>query len=332
MTDGSPFFVSSAAAASVFSWREAIQAVAAAYAAPPSPGATPPRTVAHDEGAWLRVLPALPAGGRYFGAKLMAMAPSAPEPGAEYVIVLWDRQTSRIAGFVDGHEVTAFRTAATSAAALDRLAPPGPVRLAVLGSGLEATMHVRSFAAVRPIEHLVVSSPTRERREAFAAAAARDLGCRAEAVADAGDAVKQASVVLAAARSRGEQPILYGNWLAQEATVVSIGSTVPAQREIDVSVVEACDLIVCDEVDEVAERTGDMLAAARAGIAFRDRTFSLHELVSGGLDERLPHAPRRLFKSVGSGLQDVVVAEVIVRGALEAGVAIPLPIEFDTKH
>jgi alanine dehydrogenase len=69
MTDGSPFFVSSAAAASVFSWREAIQAVAAAYAAPPSPGATPPRTVAHDEGAWLRVLPALPAGGRYFGAK-----------------------------------------------------------------------------------------------------------------------------------------------------------------------------------------------------------------------------------------------------------------------
>ena len=41
-------------------------------------------------------------GGRYFGAKLMAMAPSAPSPGAEYVIVLWDRETSRIAAFVDG--------------------------------------------------------------------------------------------------------------------------------------------------------------------------------------------------------------------------------------
>jgi ornithine cyclodeaminase/alanine dehydrogenase len=332
VSPGAPFFVSSAAAASVFSWPEAIKALAAAYAAPPAPGAIPPRTVAYDEGAWLRMLSALPGGGRYFGAKLMAMAPAAPSPGVEYVIVLWDRHTSRIAAFVDGHQVTAFRTAATSAAALDRLAPLGPMRLAVLGSGLEATMHVRAFAAVRPIEHLVVSSPTLERRVAFAAAAARELGCPTEAVADAGAAVKEASVILTAARSRGEQPILYGDWLPPHATIVSIGSTVPAQREIDVSVVAACDLIVCDAVGEVAGQTGDMLEATRAGIAFLDRTFSLHDLLGGALDEHLPLAPRRLFKSVGGGLQDVVVAEVIVRRALTAGLAIPLPMEFDTKH
>jgi alanine dehydrogenase len=327
-----PFFVSSEAAARVFSWSEAIDALAAAYAAPPATGALPPRTVAHDEGAWLRTLPALPSGGRYFGAKLMAMAPSAQRPGVEYVIVLWDRETSRIAAFVDGNQVTAFRTAATSAVALDRLAPPGPVRLVVLGSGLEATMHVRAFAAVRPIEHLVVCSPTQERREAFAAAAASGLGCETEAVADARASIASATVVLAAARSRGELPILHGDWLPPEVTVVSIGSTVPHQREIDVSVVEACDLIVCDAVDEVVEQTGDMLEAARAGIAFRDRTFSLHELVGGELDDRLARAARRLFKSVGGGLQDVVVAEAIVRGALAAGLTIPLPIEFDTKH
>ena len=316
----------------MFSWPDAIEAVAAAYAADPAPEAIPPRTVAHDEGAWLRLLPALPSGGRYFGAKLMAMAPSAPEPGVEYVIVLWDRETSRIAAFVDGHEVTAFRTAATSAAALDRLAPPGPVRLGVLGSGLEATRHIRAFAAVRPIERLSVFSPTPERREAYAAAAEADLGCAALAVDDARTAVAGASVVLAAARSRGEAPILFGEWLEPTATVVSIGSTVPFQREIDVSVVEACDVIVCDTVDEVVGQTGDMLEAAKAGVAFADRTFSLHELLSGALDEGLARARRRLFKSVGGGLQDVVVAEVIVRHALEAGLTVPLPIAFDTKH
>jgi ornithine cyclodeaminase/alanine dehydrogenase len=327
-----PFFVSSAAAADVFSWREAINALAAAYAAPAATGALPPRTVARDEGAWLRSLPALPSGGRYFGAKLMAMAPPAPQPGVEYVIVLWDRHTSRIAGFVDGSQVTAFRTAATSALALDRLAAPGPLRLVVLGSGLEATMHVRAFAAVRTIEDLVVCSPTPARREAFAAAAARDLGCASEAVSDPRAATAEATVVLAAARSRGEVPILHGDWLAPEVTIISIGSTVPSQREIDVSVVEASDLIVCDAVDEVSEQTGDMLAAARAGIAFADRTFSLHRLVSGEIDERLPGAARRLFKSVGGGLQDIVVAEVIVRKALAAGTTTPLPIEFETKQ
>ncbi len=327
-----PFFVSSEVVSRVFSWPEAIQAIATAYAAEPAPAATPPRTVAHDAGAWLRSLPALPSCGRYFGAKLMAMAPSAPNPGVEYVIVLWDRETSRIAAFVDGHEVTAFRTAATSAAALDRLAAAGTLRLGVLGSGLEATQHVRAFAAVRPIERLSVFSPTLERREAFADAAAADLGCAAVAVDAAEAAVADASVVLAAARSRGEVPILYGQWLDPTATVVSIGSTVPFQREIDVSVVDACDLIVCDTVDEVVEQTGDMLEAARAGLAFAERTFSLHELLSGKLDERLPSTRRRLFKSVGGGLQDVVVAEVIVRRALEAGLTVPLPIAFDTKH
>ena len=331
MAADAPVFVSSEVAESVFSWREAIDALAAAYAVAPPPTALPPRTVGSDHGAWLRTLPALPPGGRYFGAKLMGMATAAAEPGAEYVIVLYDRETSRIAAFVDGHRVTAYRTAATSAMALDRLAPPGPIRLGVLGSGLEATMHVRAFAAVRLLEHVAVFSPSRERREAFAAAASDELGVSARAIEEPAAAVADASVVLAAARSHGEVPILFGDWLSPAMTVVSIGSTVPDQREIDASVVAACDLIVCDDVDEVSERTGDMLEAQRAGVGFRDKSFSLHQLLTGQLDERLAAAPRRLFKSVGGGLQDVVVAELVLRKALVGGIATPLPIEFETK-
>ena len=326
-----PVFVSSSVAAGVFSWPEAIEALAAAYAAGTAPSAMPPRTVATDDGAWLRTLSALPAGGRYFGTKLMARVPAIEDSVVQYVIVLWDRETSRIAAFVDGHEITAYRTAATSAAALERLVPAGSVRLGVLGSGLEATMHVRAFAAVRSIEQLTVFSPTPERREAFAAAAAADLGCETRAVPEPRLAVDDASVVLAAARSHGERPILHGDWLARESTVVSIGSTVPYQREIDVSVVEACDLIVGDAPEEVADQTGDMIEAARAGIAFREKLFSLHDLIAGDLAERLANAPRRMFKSVGGGLQDVVVAELILRKALDAGLAAPLPFNFDAK-
>ena len=331
MAAGAPVFVSSEMAESVFSWSEAIEALAGSYATAPPATALPPRTVGSDDGAWLRTLPALPPGGRYFGAKLMGMATAAAEPGAEYVIVLYDRETSRIAAFVDGHRVTAYRTAATSAMALDRLAPPESIRLGVLGSGLEATMHVRAFTAVRRLERVTVFSPNRERREAFAGAASDELCVAAEAVDDPAAVVSDASVVLAAARSHGEVPILFGEWLPPAVTVVSIGSTVPNQREIDASVVAACDLIVCDDVDEVAERTGDMLEAQRAGVGFRDKTFSLHQLLTGQLDERLTAAPRRLFKSVGGGLQDVVVAEVVLHNALAAGIATPLPIEFETK-
>jgi ornithine cyclodeaminase/alanine dehydrogenase len=158
------------------------------------------------------------------------------------------------------------------------------------------------------------------------------LGTPAKVAASAQEAVEGADVVLAAARSRGEVPILYGAWLEPGATVVSIGSTIPQQREIDVTVVERSDLIVCDVLEEVLHETGDMIAAREAGIAIHHKAFGLADLMTGACDERLKTAQARMFKSVGAGLQDVVVAELILTKALQAKLAAPLPIAFETKH
>jgi alanine dehydrogenase len=261
----------------------------------------------------------------------MGMSTTAEAPGVEYVIVLFDRRTSRIAAFVDGARVTAYRTAATSAVALDRLAPRTPVRLGVLGTGLEATMHVRAFAAVRELAEVVVHSPTAAHRDTFVEAVRRDLGVRARAVASPREVCNGASVVLAAARSRGERPILFGEDLADGMTVVSIGSTVAEQRELDVSVLTRCDLMVCDTPSEVLGETGDLLAATQQGIDVRDRCFSLRELVSGEIDARVREARLPLFKSVGEGLQDIAVAELVWLKALEAGLDVELPMTFETK-
>lgn len=327
-----PVFVSSETAREVFDWKDAIGALQLAYSQSQPPQSTPPRSVAALHKTWLRTLPAVPVTGRYYGAKLMGAAMGVDKPAVEYVIVLFDRQTSRIAGFVDGALVTGFRTAATSAAALDRLAPPGPARLGVLGSGLEASMHVRAIASVRELSEVVVFSPTPEKRAAFAEAVTRDLGVPARGVGSGRDAVEGADLVLCAARSRDEQPTLYADWLKPGATIVSIGSTVPSQREIDVSVVERSDIIVCDMLEEVLEETGDMLEANKAGLHFHDKSYSLVDLMSGALDERLLQAQTRMFKSVGGGLQDIVVAELILSRAIAAGSATPLPIQFETKY
>nr|WP_276589035.1 MULTISPECIES: ornithine cyclodeaminase family protein [unclassified Sphingomonas] len=291
----------------------------------------PPRTVAEVDGVWLRTLPAIPAGSRYFGAKLMGMARTSSTPGTDYVIVLFDRETSRLKAFVDGNLVTGFRTAATSAAALDRLAPAGPASLAILGSGLEASMHLRAFASVRPISGVTVFSPTDHKREAFAASMSQELALPVRPATSPESAVRGADIVLTAARSRGEQPILFGDWLKAGATVVSIGSTVPEQREIDASVVDRSDLIVCDTPEEVLHETGDMIAAANAGIDVAAKVHSMGALMTGDLADRLEVASIRMFKSVGAGLQDVVVAGMILERALATDAATRLPIEFNKK-
>ncbi len=327
----SPVFVSGEAARSVFRWADAIDALRVAYGTNSPSTATPPRSIAAEGSAWLRVLPSMPSSARYFGAKVMGSPGTTTPPRVAYVIVLFDRQTGSIAAFLDGNVITGLRTAATSAVALDRLAPRRPVRVAVLGSGFEATMHTRALASSRELSNVAVFSPTPHRRAAFAAAVVDELGVPAHVVASPQEAVQGADVVLAAARSRGEAPIVYGHWLAAGAVVVSIGSTIPQQREIDVSVVERADLIVCDVLDEVLDSTGDMIAATAAGIQFRHKAVSLTDLLTGACDERLDTAMNLIYKSVGSGLQDIVVAELLLTNALQAGLATELPIAFETK-
>jgi len=324
-----PSFVSAEASREVLVFADVIAALRAAYSVPHGPLVSPPRVVARGQGNWLRALAASPPGLRYMGAKIFG---SGRAKSVSYLVALFEQETGALAALVDANLITAYRTAGTSAVAVDVIAPDGPVVLGVLGSGLEARMHVRAIAAIRPIGALRVYSPTPANREALAADLGRELGIRCVAVESAEQALEGASIVVAAARSRDETPILRGRWLREGMLVVSIGSTLPEQREIDADVVASCDLIVCDVPEEVIGETGDMLAAKAAGVAFEHKIVSLNDLVTGAVSHRLAAARRPMFKSIGAAIQDIVVAELVVNKAVAAGLAQATPLGFLMKH
>jgi ornithine cyclodeaminase/alanine dehydrogenase len=324
-----PLFVSAEASRQALVFADVIAVLRAAYSVPHGPLVSPPRVVTRGEGNWLRALAAAPPGSRYMGAKIFGFGRA---KSVSYLIALFEQETGALAALVDANLITAYRTAATSAVAVDRLAAAGPAALGVLGSGLEAQMHVRAIASIRPIGAMRVFSPTPANREAFAAGLGRELGIRCVAVDSAEKAVAGASIVVAAARSHDETPILRGRWLREGMLVVSIGSTLPEQREIDEDVVAACDLIVCDICEEVIEETGDMLAAKAAGVAFEHKIVSLNDLMTGAAEDRLAAARRPMFKSIGAAIQDIVVAELVLNKAVAAGLAQATPLGFLMKQ
>ena len=185
---------------------------------------------------------------------------------------------------------------------------------------------------MRKLSGLRVYSTTPERREAFAARMQSELGIPCVAMTSAEAAVRKSNIVVAAARSHGEKPILFRDRLHPGMLVVSIGSTVQEQREIDVSVVEACDLIVCDAVEEVIEETGDMIAAKSAGVAFEHKMISLSDLIAGRADERVSKAKLHMFKSVGAAVQDIAIAELAFDKAVARGLATELPMSLSRKE
>jgi len=301
-------------------WKAAFDALRTAYASSIAPAMVPPRSMARGDGTWLRGLTAVSPSGRHMGCKLISASVKARR--ASYLVSLFDQQTMGLSALIDGNRITGIRTAATAAVAVDAAAPSRSLRVGVIGSGFEAQGLLAALAAVRRIADVRVFSPTQASRERFAAICREQHGLQAEAVSSAPDAVKGADVVLCAARSRDESPVILGEWLEPGMTVVSIGSTLPEQREVDEQVVARAALIVADMPDEVTHDTGDMLAAKRAGVAFAEKMVPLSELVGGRTARKCEDIV--LYKSVGSALQDVITAEMLLARARAKGIGTEL--------
>ncbi|MEU6140587.1 ornithine cyclodeaminase family protein [Streptomyces sp. NPDC047081] len=316
-------FLTDADVRSAFTWADAIAALRTAHAAPPDESRFPPRGMARGEGLWLRTLSGVPADGAPMGAKLIAA--SLRHRRASYLIPLFDQETTELLALLDGHSITGFRTAATSALAADLLAQEGPLRVGVIGSGFEARMHVRALAAIRPLVSVTVFSPNPASRTRFTGQLS-DLDVRLETADSAPAAVEGADVVLCAARSRDERPTL--RQAPPGATVISVGSTLPEQRELGVEVIERASSIVADVPDEVAHDTGDLLAAKEAGVDFAGKLVALADVVAGRAPGRPAHDPDAVvvYKSVGSAAQDLAVAAMCVRRAAELSLGTELPV------
>lgn len=319
----SVLYLSQADTQALLAWPDVIACLARAYERGDDPRATPAKVVARRDGQWLRALPAIAGGGEGLGVKIIAKG---RPKSADHLIALWDPETGNLACLMSAKHVTAMRTAGTSALAVDRIAPAGGLRVAVLGSGREASTHVAAIATVRKIESLAVYSPTTANREAFAKKKESELkvACRAEK--SARDAVEDVDLVIAAARSHDETPILEGAWLKAGTMVVSIGSTVAEQREVDPAVIDRATVIVADVPGEVAHETGDMIAAKAAGVVFESKMAALADVVRGSRAVKQGRDNIVLFKSVGSGLQDIAVSGLCHAKAQAARVGIELPI------
>jgi len=306
--------------AALADWSDAISALRTAYARPEDPRATPERAVAATTTGWQRVMPSAPPGGRYAGSKTISA--SLRNGLASYLITLFDQDDSRLAALIDGNRITGIRTAATAAAALTALLPDRPVSVAVVGSGFEARAQLRAAACVAQIESVRVTSPTPANRERFAAELSAELGLPVSATAQAEDAVRGADLILCAARSRDETPTVLADWVGADATVVSVGSTTPSQRELDPALVGRAGIVVADALAEVLHDSGDMIAAREAGHDPDAVTVSLHDLLGGRVTR--PATGIAIYKSTGSGFQDIVLAEQLFERAVATGLGTPL--------
>lgn len=275
----------------------------------------PPRhvhTVAPAEDGRLLLMPAWRAQGAAaaIGVKIVTVFPGniargVPTVGALYLVL--DGKTGHPVALLDGEALTSRRTAAASALASTYLSRPDSRTLLVVGTGQLAPFMVAAHRRVRPIERVLVWGRDRDKAARLATALA-DMN--AEPIDDLAAGVARADIVTCATTSR--VPIVTAAMSRPGTHFDLVGGFTPAMREVDDALIDRATLFVDTFAGALAE-AGDLVQPIQRGVITRERVVAeLADLVCGRHAGRADEREITLFKSVGTALEDLAAAQLVV--------------------
>lgn len=230
--------------------------------------------------------------------------------GAEQLVAVWDAVGGELRALVHGSELGARRTGALGAVAVEAAACPGPVRLALVGAGVQAWTQLWALQGVREIEDAVVVARHPQRAEAFARRAAEELGLTVRAAATVEDAVRERNVVIVATNSA--VPVLDAAWIGPGTHVTTLGPKSASRHEIPAELAERAQVILTDSRAQAASYPEAHLVAP-------ERMTELGAVLAGAATGRTGDDQITLYCSTGLAGTEVAVAAALLHSSPLSG-------------
>jgi alanine dehydrogenase len=274
-----------------------------------------PRRRVYPPGNALNVMFASFPGSGYYGLKSYSIGAG----GVRFLVALYAQEGDRagsLEALIEANLMGAYRTGAASGVAARALAPPGPVEVAVIGSGWQARTQVHALSRSLAVTRFRVFSRDPERRQAFVAELSEHLGIVAVAADSAEAAVRGAQVVVTMTNSA--QPVLEAGWVEPGALVIGAGCNIPTKSELPPELVERAELVVVDQLDTARLESGDLLLAEASGHFDWDRAVELGAVLAGGEKGRRSADGIVLFESHGLAIWDVAAGAVVLERARQS--------------
>jgi ornithine cyclodeaminase/alanine dehydrogenase-like protein (mu-crystallin family) len=216
-------------------------------------------------------------------------------------IVLMDPATGRTLAVMDGTWITALRTAAVSAVAVDALTAPGSKVVALLGSGALARTHALALRSVREVREIRVWS----RDPANVARCADEI--LAVKSKSAEQAVRDADIVCTV--TNAAEPVLRGAWLKPGAFVAAIGAPRPSWRELDDEAMR--NTLIVDSREAALSESGDVILSGATPQA------EIGEILAG-TRPRPASGETLVFKALGQAVEEAAAARLVYDAATRA--------------
>ena len=210
----------------------------------------------------------------------------------------------------DAGELTTARTAATTAVAVDALAPPQARRLTVIGSGAIARAHLHYVRGLRQWQDIRLFSPSLVQQSAAQRQQLTDLDHRLQLADSLEQALIDADVIMLCTSSAG--PVIDPSQLSKPALITSISTNAVRAHEVPPASLQHMD-VYCDYRVTTPGSAGEMLIAAEQ-TGWRPEAIigDLSQLLSGRAP--VPSYQRHaFFRSIGLGLEDIALANALYR-------------------
>lgn len=266
-------------------------------------------------------MPGYAEGANASGVKIVSVFPNNNKKGLNTVtatMVLVDEETGEVSSLIDGTYLTQMRTGAVSGAATDLLARKDAKIFGVIGTGGQSPSQIEAVLNVRNIETVKVYNRKLEKAEAFASEMNEKFGekynVKIIAVATPKEAVEDADIVTTVTTAKN--PVFDGKDLKKGVHINAVGSFKPDMQEIDEYTLINANKVYVDTRDGVLNESGDFLKPIENGrFKEEDITGELGEVIIKKVSGRESDSEITLFKTVGSGILDIVTARRIYENA-----------------
>jgi alanine dehydrogenase len=271
------------------------------------------------------LMPAVQEGPDGLGVKVVSVYPENPKRGLPTIsssYILCDPRTGALLSLMEGAMLTGLRTGAASGLASRFLARKDSKTLGIFGAGVQSGFQLEAMRVVLPsLKKVYVFDMDRERTKKFIINLANSSGIELKEAKDSAEVVKESDVIITTTTS--STPVFDGKLLKPGTHINAVGAFTPTTREVDEETIRQSKIIV-DTYEGCLSEAGDILIPMGKGLFSKEQIYSdLGGLVSGKKTGRENSQEITLFESVGTAIEDLVVARLAYEKAREKGVGLP---------
>ena len=259
-----------------------------------------------------------------FGTKFLTLFPDNPPKGYPYIdglMLLNDPETGKTQAILDARFLTALRTGAVGGVGIRNFSRPDCKRAGIIGAGQQGFYQAIYAATARNIEKLFLFDTAQKNLDAYAEKLRRALS---DPVPDihicktVEELLEKSEIVVTT--TPATSPVMPDNLdLLRGKCFIAIGSYKPQMRELPNAIWKLVDCVYT-ELPFAMEESGDLSQPLEDGLLKKEQVRYIGEWLMQKQRPFPQAGETTYFKSVGMGLMDLNVSQLIYNEAAKMGI------------